>query len=196
MSEDIINRVRQTFIDSISVKQEILDNESYEVLIDAGNIIANSISNGGKLLLCGNGGSAADAQHLAAEFVSKLARDRDPLPALALTVDSSMITAIGNDYGYENIFVRQISANGASGDVLLAISTSGSSLNVVKAAAQAKEMGIKVIGLTGQKSGSLDDHCDVVLKAPSEITAVIQECHILIEHSLCEHVENEIFFRE
>lgn len=162
----------------------------------AASILLEAYQKGNRLLIIGNGGSAADAQHLAAEFVSKLARDRDPLPALALTVDSSMITAIGNDYGYENIFVRQISANGVSGDVLLAISTSGSSLNVVRAAEQAREMGIKVIGLTGQKTGSLDEICDVVLKVPSEIVAVIQECHILIEHSLCEHVENEIFFKE
>lgn len=163
--------------------------ESFE---QAASIILKSYQKNRRLLIIGNGGSAADAQHLAAEFVSKLEFDRMPLPALALTVDTSMITAIGNDYGFEDIFARQLEANGVEGDTLLAISTSGRSANVLKCAKKAKEMGIKVVGLTGKALSPLDEHCDIVIKVPSTAVAVIQECHILIEHSLCEFIEQKL----
>ena len=179
---------------SINCKNLLLkDVEFLNKFEHAASLVLEAYEKGKRLLIIGNGGSAADAQHLAAEFVSKLARDRAPLPALALTVDSSMITAIGNDYGYDNIFLRQLVANGTTGDILLAISTSGKSNNVIKAAERAQKLNIKVIGLTGQNCGPLDQYCDVVLKVPSGIVAVIQECHILIEHSLCEHVEETLF---
>ena len=186
--------IRNNIKRSITAKQRLLEDEDFLKNFDvASSIILDSYINKRRLLIIGNGGSAADAQHLAAEFVSKLAHDRDPLPALALTVDTSMITAIGNDYGFDKVFSRQISANGNPGDVLLAISTSGTSPNIVQCAERAQEMGIKVIGLTGSNIGDLDKNCDAVLKMPSANTAVIQECHILVEHSLCEFVENNIF---
>lgn len=186
--------IRNNIERSIATKQLLLKNAGFlKSFTIASSLLLESYINKRRLLIIGNGGSAADAQHLAAEFVSKLARDRDPLPALALTVDTSMITAIGNDYGFDKVFSRQLSANGNPGDVLLAISTSGTSPNIVKCAERAQEMGIKVIGLTGSNIGDLDKNCDVVLKIPSVNTAVIQECHILVEHSLCEFVENNIF---
>jgi len=186
--------IRKNIERSIATKQNILENEDLINCFDlAASMVLSAYKNRGRLLIIGNGGSAADAQHLAAEFVSKLARDRDPLPALALTVDTSMITAIGNDYGFEEVFSRQLVANATHLDVLLAISTSGMSVNIVNCARTAQEMGIKVIGLTGGNIGNLDKYCDIVLKIPSSNTAVIQECHIIVEHSLCEYVENSIF---
>jgi D-sedoheptulose 7-phosphate isomerase len=186
----IVNNIKR----SINLKKELLEDKLFLKSFDSAClIILNSYRNNGRLLIIGNGGSAADAQHLAAEFVSKLAKDREPLPALALTVDTSMITAIGNDYGFDQIFSRQLKANANHGDVLLAISTSGKSENIINCARHAQKMGIKVIGLTGANVGNLDKNCDILLKVPSTNTAAIQECHILIEHSLCEHIENKIF---
>ena len=192
MSEDINNRVRQTFIDSISVKQEILDNESYEVLVDAGNIIANSIANGGKLLLCGNGGSAADAQHLAAEFLVRLTSgvNRESIPALSLAQDTSTLTACINDYGSDDIFKRVFSALSSKGDTLLVISTSGNSRNIIETLKLAKERDIFSLGFLGNEGGEALQYCNSTFIVPSKVTARIQESHITAGHALLQYVED------
>ncbi len=192
MSKDIINRVRQTFVDSISVKQEILDDESYEVLVEAGNIIANSISNGGKLLLCGNGGSAADAQHLAAEFLIRLTSDvnRESIPALSLAQDTSTLTACINDYGSDDIFKRVFSGLSSKGDTLLAISTSGNSRNIIETLKLAKERDIFSLGFLGDEGGEALQYCNAALIVPSKVTARIQESHITAGHALLQYVED------
>lgn len=163
--------------------------ERAQEIVEAGRIMADRVAAGGKIMFCGNGGSAADAQHLAAELVGRFEHERAPIGAIALHANSSALTAIGNDYGYEDTFLRPLQALGRSGDVLVAISTSGNSANVIKAADAARAMGIVVIGLTGQTGGELAGHCDLLLAAPSRNTARIQEAHILMGHLLCEIVE-------
>lgn len=160
-----------------------------EQLCAAIKVVTDSLRDGGKLLVCGNGGSAADAQHMAAEFVCRFARDRRPFAAVALTTDSSVLTATANDYSYDEVFSRQVRALGRAGDVLVAISTSGSSSNVVLAAERARESGIHVIGLMGAAPGSLAPLCDVALRVPSTKTPRIQEGHVVLIHILCELVE-------
>lgn len=150
-------------------------------------------NNHGKILISGNGGSAADAQHFAGELVSRFYFDRPPLAAIALTTDSSILTAIGNDYGYEDVFARQVQALGRSGDVFIAISTSGNSPNILKAIVAAKLIGLVVIGLTGRSGGKMKALCDICLCAPSDSTPRIQECHLVIEHSLCACIEEQLF---
>jgi len=159
--------------------------------VQAAEMIANSLKAGGKVMFCGNGGSAGDSQHLAAEFVATLdhTKPRAGLAALALTTDSSFITAYSNDFGFEGIFARQIEALGKAGDVLVAISTSGNSKNVVLAAKAAVQKNITVIGMTGNKQGALHDSCDLVISAPSDITMHIQECHIALGHAITAAVE-------
>src|SRR4029077_8758418 len=151
--------------------------------------IARSMAAGGRLLTCGNGGSAADAQHIAAELTGRFFRDRKPLPALALHGNTSSLTAIGNDYGYDEVFAREVGAHGRNGDVLLAISTSGNSRNVVRAIEAARDKSMAVVGLTGEHGGKMRDLCDVCLRVPSTSTPRIQECHILIGHTICELLE-------
>jgi len=148
-----------------------------------------SLQMGGKLMLCGNGGSAADSQHLAAEFTGRFIKDRPPIAAVALSTDTSALTCIGNDYSFNDIFSRQIQALGKAGDCLIAISTSGNSGNVLSAVAAAKSLGIITIGLLGRDGGKLKAQCDVSIVVPSQVTARIQEAHILIGHSLCGAVE-------
>jgi len=148
-----------------------------------------SLQKGGKLMLCGNGGSAADSQHLAAEFTGRFIKDRPPIAAVALSTDTSALTCIGNDYSFNDIFSRQIQALGKVGDCLIAISTSGNSGNVLSAVAAAKSLGISTIGLLGRDGGKLKAQCDVSIVVPSQVTARIQEAHILIGHSLCGAVE-------
>lgn len=155
--------------------------------------IVASLRADGKLLVAGNGGSAADAQHLAGEFVSRFNYDRPGLPAIALTTDSSILTAIGNDYGYERLFERQVQALGRSGDVFLGISTSGNSPNVLAALRQARSMGIYTVGMTGQVGGAMKELCDVCLRMPSPETPKVQEGHITIGHIICGLVEATIF---
>lgn len=150
-------------------------------------------NNQGKILIGGNGGSAADAQHFAGELLSRFYFDRPPLAAIALTTDSSILTAIGNDYGYEDVFSRQVQALGRSGDVFIAISTSGNSPNILKAIVAAKSIGLVVIGLTGRSGGKMKALCDICLCAPSDSTPRIQECHLLIEHCLCACIEEQLF---
>jgi len=144
---------------------------------------------GGKILACGNGGSAADAQHLAAELVGRFREERQALPAIALTADTALLTALGNDYGYQRVFARQVEALARRGDVLLAFSTSGNSPNVVEAAQTARRLGCTVIGFTGAGGGALAGHADVILKAPSNTVARIQEVHTLCIHVLCEALD-------
>ena len=162
-------------------------------LAEVSSICINTFKKDGKLLIAGNGGSAAEAQHFAGELVSRFHFDRPALSAIALTTDSSILTAIGNDYGYEDVFARQIQAHGRSGDVFIAISTSGNSANILKAIQTAKAIGLVVIGLTGRSGGKMKDMCDVCLCAPSDSTPRIQECHLFFEHTLCACIEESLF---
>lgn len=150
------------------------------------------LSHGGRIFTAGNGGSAADAQHMAAEFVSRFMFDRDALSAIALTTDTSMLTAIGNDYGYEQVFSRQLEANGRAGDLLFAISTSGKSPNILRLLKSATTVGVASVALTGDND-NLDGVADLVIKIPSTDTARIQEGHLLVEHFICEYAESTIF---
>ena len=189
---DIKNKVKHTFIDSIAVKQQIIEESSYEVLIEAGDLIATSIRKGGKLLLCGNGGSAADAQHLAAEFLIRLTSDtnRESIPALSLAQDTSTLTACINDYGSDDIFKRVFSALSSKDDTLLAITTSGNSKNIIETLKLAKEKGIYSLGFLGNDGGEAIKYCDSVFLVPDKITARIQESHITAGHALLQYVED------
>ena len=194
MSKSIKNKVKLTFQDSISVKEKILENKSYKVLIEAGDIISNSISNGGKLLLCGNGGSAADAQHLAAEFLIRLTSNvnRESIPALSLAQDTSTLTACINDYGSDEVFKRVFSALSAEGDILLVITTSGNSRNIIETLKLARERGIYSLGFLGSNGGEALSYCDSAFIVPSKITARIQESHITAGHALLQYVEDSL----
>mgnify|MGYP001662081517 CR=1 FL=1 len=179
---------------SISVKEKVLsDRVLLEKIKDAAQSIILAYKNNKKTLLAGNGGSAADAQHIAGEFVSKFYFDRPGIPSVALTTDTSIITAIGNDYGYDLLFERQVQAQGMAGDVFIGISTSGNSENLVRALKVCREKGIKTVGLTGISGGKMKDLCDICLQVPSMETPRIQECHILIGHIICCIVEAELF---
>lgn len=153
------------------------------------NASIQSIADGGKIIWCGNGGSAADAQHMAAELVGRYKEERAALPSIALTVDTSALTAIGNDYGFDHVFSRQLSGLGNKGDVLIAISTSGNSRNIIEALNVAKNLGITSIGLTGHGGGAMKDLCDIWIGVPSNQTNHIQEMHLAVEHYLCGAVE-------
>jgi D-sedoheptulose 7-phosphate isomerase len=161
-------------------------------LAKAAQAVASAFEGGGRLLLCGNGGSAADAQHIAAEFVGRYLKEREPFSAIALSVNSSAVTAIANDYGFNDVFSRQVRAHGRPGDVLLAISTSGSSHNVLRAVDEAHEVGMKVIGLSGGTGGALSQACDICVTVPATSTPHIQEMHILLGHVLCGLVEDAL----
>lgn len=178
--------------DSINTKDKILKNPEIVSLIEkCAQVIIDSYKNGGKLLVAGNGGSAADAQHIAAEFVSKFFLERPGLSAIALTTNTSILTSIGNDYCHELVFARQLQAHAKKGDVFIAISTSGNSKNIIKAINMAKELGVTVIGLTGKNECEMDMLCDYVIKVPSIVTPIIQESHIMISHIICAIVEKE-----
>jgi len=161
-------------------------------VIRAGTLIADTLRAHGKLLACGNGGSAADSQHIASELTGRFIKERKPLAAIALTTDSSAVTCIGNDYGFEEVFARQLRALGRPGDALLVISTSGNSANVVRAAEAARDDGIRVVGLLGRDGGQLKALSDVAIVVPSAVTARIQEAHILIIHTLCGMIEQQL----
>ena len=195
MSEDIKKKVFNTFEDSISVKKKIIDNHIYEVLLEAGDIIANSIANGGKLLLCGNGGSAADAQHLAAEFLVRLTSDvnRESIPAFSLAQDTSTITACINDYGSDEIFRRVFNAIYSKRDILLIISTSGNSRNILEVLKEAKKREVYTFGFLGNGGGEALSYCDSAFVVPSNVTARIQESHITAGHALLQYVEDKLF---
>lgn len=183
----VVHAIRE----SIQVKEQLLESLVPEI-IQAAEEIANSIDAGGKLILFGNGGSASDAQHIAAELVGRFEQERRPFPAIALTTNTSNLTAIGNDYGYNKIFSRQVEALADFDDVVIGISTSGNSPNVIDAIRSANVKGLKTIGFTGEKGGDLASECSICLKVPSTNTARIQESHIMIGHILCLLVEQKL----
>ncbi len=177
--------IKKQIFESIEVKKEII-NYGIDLIEQASNILIDSIKSGGKILWCGNGGSAADAQHLATELMGGMTdHDRKPIPSIALTTDSSFLTAWSNDCGFESIFSRQIQGIGNDGDVLIGISTSGNSKNIIKAIKQAKYKKLKTIVFTGQKGGNIDGLADLTIKVPSNNTQRIQESHIMIGQILC-----------
>ena len=179
---------------SIGVKQALLADEVLlGKIMESAALLTECFKKDGKVLFCGNGGSAADAQHLAAEFSGRFYKDRPPLYSEALHVNSSYITAVGNDYSFDVVYERMVQAAGRAGDVLVAISTSGNSKNIVKAAEAGIQQGMKIIGMTGQLGGSLREKVDVLLNVPSTDTPRIQESHILIGHILCQFVEENLF---
>jgi phosphoheptose isomerase len=177
--------IQRALIDGSRVRSDL----DVAAIARAAELMRDAVLAGKKVLLCGNGGSAADAQHIAAELVGRFVLERRPLAAIALTTDTSALTAIANDYGYEHVFARQVDALGAEGDVLVAITTSGTSKNVVAAAAAARQRGMKLIGLTGARGAAFVASCDAGIAVPSTVTARIQECHITIGHLLCEVID-------
>ncbi|HIP13103.1 MAG TPA: SIS domain-containing protein [Arcobacter sp.] len=190
MNNYIIKHIKE----SIEVKQKLLEDKIViDKILEASKICINAYKNDKKILIAGNGGSAADAQHIAGELVSKFYFDRPGLAASALTTDTSILTAIGNDYGYEKLFSRQIQANGNSGDIFIGISTSGNSKNIIEALNECKKKGVITIGFTGSVDCKMDDLCDICIKVPSSSTPRIQESHIVIGHILCVIIEKEIF---
>lgn len=191
MNEFIYTRLSQSTV----AKEEFAKESSHKVIQLAEKIVA-TFNNGGKVLIFGNGGSAADAQHVAAEFVNRFLINRQPLPALALSTDTSILTAIGNDFSYDMVFTKQIQALGNSEDLAWGITTSGTSANVVQALAQAKKKGLTTVALTGGTiipENGVHSHCDMVLNVPSNDTPRIQEAHLWIEHLVCEIVEKMMF---
>ena len=187
--------VSTNLVQSIMAKEAFV-RESADDLLRLADWIRETFEDGGKLLIFGNGGSAADAQHLAAEFVNRFLINRRPLPALALTTDSSVLTAIGNDFSFDQVFVKQVQALGRPEDLALGISTSGTSANVVKGMQAAREIGMRTAALTGgtlRPGGDLAAICDLVLNVPADSTPHIQETHLWIEHVLCEIVEKQLF---
>jgi D-sedoheptulose 7-phosphate isomerase len=179
---------------SRDVLQAAIDDPAFSAAVsEIVEVIGRVLSKGGKLLLAGNGGSAADAQHIAGELLSRLDFDRSPTAALALTTDSSVLTAIGNDYGYERVFERQILGLGRRGDAFIAISTSGRSPNILRAIEAARKQYITVIGFTGRSGGAMRPLCDICLHAPSEATTLIQQIHIVAGHIICRLVERRLF---
>ena len=186
--------VREKLEEGIAVVEAVTrDSALHGILADAAAVTAASLASGRKLMVAGNGGSAADAQHLVAEFVSRLVEDRPAMRAVALTTDTSILTAVGNDYGYERVFARQIEAIGQAGDVFMGISTSGNSPNVLRALELCREMGIATIGLTGGTGGKMTPLCDFPIVIPSRITMYIQQAHLALEHIFCLMVEREHF---
>jgi len=189
-----LNAISSIIQESIDVKQSFLADASNIVLIEnICNSITNAFKNGRKVLLCGNGGSAADAQHIAAEFSGRFKINRPALPAEALHVNTSYLTAVGNDYGFDVIYSRMIEGIGCEGDVLIALSTSGNSTNILNAVKAAKSKSMVTIGMTGISGGDMNDHCDFMVKIPSSNTPRIQESHILVGHIICQLVENNIY---
>jgi D-sedoheptulose 7-phosphate isomerase len=178
--------------DCIAAQQGLLERSHLRTIADAAQLITDSFLRGGKLLLFGNGGSASDAAHIAAEFVGRFQRDRRALPALSLSANESSVTAIANDFGFDHVFARQLEALGSGGDVAIAISTSGRSANVLAGAHTARDLGIGTIGLTGADGGELGAAVDICLRVPGTSTARVQESHILVAHVLCELVERQL----
>lgn len=186
----MINLIEEVFNEHITVAQKSLQ-QLKEPINQACTIILNCLKRGNKVLLFGNGGSAGDAQHIAAEFTGRFVKNRRSFPAIALTTDTSALTAIANDYGFERIFERQVEGLAVQGDVLIGISTSGNSPNVIKALTLGKEIGCETIGFSGNNGGGMNEHCTLNLVVPSNITARIQEVHILIGHIICNAIDLE-----
>lgn len=189
-----MKEIKRIIEESIATKQSVLEDDGLLRAVDEVTAaVVETFKNGGKALFCGNGGSAADAQHLASELSARFYLDREPLYGEALHVNTSQMTAVANDYGYEYVFSRQVKAKGKRGDILFCLSTSGNSPNVVNAATQAVELGMVAVGLTGKTGGALAQHCQYMIKIPSQDTPRIQESHILIGHVICELVERALF---
>ncbi len=186
------DKIQKAFKESISVKQQFVE-KNIDTIIEVSRLLADTFSNGNKLLLFGNGGSACDASHIAAEFVNRFKRERPAFPAIALNTDMAVLTSIANDYDYSEIFARQMKALAQEGDVVIAISTSGSSPNVVKAVEVARKKKIKTIAMTGEKGDVLASKCDYIFVVPSKSTPRIQETHITLGHVLCQMVEEILF---
>ena len=187
-------RIKESIKQSIEVKQKLLsDKKLLDAIRKVADICVSSLKNDGKVLFCGNGGSAADAQHLSAELSGRFYYDREPLFAEALHVNTSYITAVANDYSYDEIYARLVKAKGKKKDVLIGISTSGNSENIIRAFKKAKEIGMTTVGMTGLTGGKMKEFSDVLINIPSEDTPRIQESHILAGHIFCELIESEIF---
>lgn len=186
--------IKNQFEESLQVVEALVSDQTIVTkLEELARICVDCLDANGKILLAGNGGSAADAQHIAGELVSRFEFDRPGLPAIAMTTDTSILTAIGNDYGYEMLFARQLQALGRKGDVFIAYSTSGNSLNILRALEVAQNMGVTSIGLTGSRKGKMVSICDYVLEVPSSHTPKIQEGHLILGHTLCGLIEQAIF---
>jgi D-sedoheptulose 7-phosphate isomerase len=186
--------IKSAILDSISMKQAMLHDDRLQIIVEGiVNQIVATFNAGGKVLFCGNGGSAADAQHLAAELSGRFYQNRKALFAEALHVNSSFITAVGNDYGFDAVFERAVEAMGREGDLLFALSTSGNSTNVLRAIAKAKSIGMKVVGMTGATGGKMDGNCDFFIKIPSTDTPRVQEGQLLVGHVICALVESKLF---
>lgn len=186
--------IQQRIQASIDAKQAILDNPALLAQIGQfADLLTATFQQDGKVLFCGNGGSAGDAQHIAAELSGRFYKNRPPLYAEALHVNSSYLTAVANDFGYDEVYARMVQAAGRTGDVLVAISTSGNSPNILKAVEQARTAGMKVVGMTGDSGGKMRDLCDILINIPSSDTPRIQESHILVGHIICELVEAALF---
>lgn len=187
-------KIKEILNASISVKQQVLENETLLNTIQAvTDAIVACFKNDGKLLFCGNGGSAADAQHLAAEFSGRFYTDREPLDAEALHVNTSYLTAVANDYSYNEVYARIVKAKGRKGDILVGLSTSGNSGNIVEAFKVAKERGLIIVGFTGETGGKMKEYCDYLINIPSTDIPRIQECHITVGHIICQLVEEKFF---
>jgi D-sedoheptulose 7-phosphate isomerase len=188
------DKIRKIISESVSVKNSILQNESILNTVDeVASLMVKALKQGNRIYFCGNGGSAADAQHLAAEFSGRFYIDRDALPAEALHCNSSYITAVGNDYGYDLVYARLIKGIGNKGDFLVGLSTSGNSVNILKAFEVAREKGITTVGFTGESGGKMKGLCDYLLNVPSSNTPRIQESHIMLGHIVCQLVEEQYF---
>jgi D-sedoheptulose 7-phosphate isomerase len=184
--------IKDILLESIQVKEELM-RSSIEQIIEIADILIDCLRKGGKIMFFGNGGSASDSQHIAAELVGRFRKDRAGLPAIALTTNTSILTSLSNDYSYEIVFAKQIEALGRQGDVAVGISTSGKAKNVIAGIRQAKKMGIRTIALTGSDGGQLSKTADVCLIVPSNITARVQEAHITIGHVICQLIEEKLF---
>jgi D-sedoheptulose 7-phosphate isomerase len=189
-----MERIIKQISDSIAVKNMMLNDPGLlSAISQAATLCTESLKNGNKILLAGNGGSAGDAQHIAGELVNRFGFERPGLAALSLTTDPSVVTSISNDYGFNRIISRQIEALGKSGDVFIAISTSGSSENILNGIEEARKKGIKIIGLTGKTGGKMNKLCDILINIPSDETPRIQEAHIMTGHVLCSAIETNLF---
>lgn len=189
-----MNTIKNQIQENIALTNKILtDNNFINIISRVCDLLVDSFNLQKKILIAGNGGSAADAQHIAAELVNRFYLNRKALPAIALTTDSSVITSISNDFSYESIFSRQVEALGNDGDVFIGISTSGNSANIIAALKMCKEKNVKTIGFTGEKKCKMDELCDIIIKVPSSETPRIQEVHILIAHIICKTVEEKLF---
>lgn len=185
----MLNAIKEEFQSHLEIINKVTNNMEIQIQ-EVSTLIVDALKNGNKVLLCGNGGSAADAQHIAAELTGRYKTERRGLPGIALTTDTSALTAIGNDYGYDRIFDRQVESLAVKGDVIIGISTSGNSKNVVSALKLGQELGCKTIGLTGRDGGAMNEVCDINLVVPSDNTPRIQEMHILFGHTICQIIDN------